>query len=70
VAAPSIEPRPAGSILDWLVLAGDQAFIVVSHKNGSALLRPSDATHLATVRMDEIKAHAARAATGVIKALE
>lgn len=68
VAARSIEIRQGAPIVDWLVLAGNQAFVVISHKNGSALLSPMDSKHLATVRTDEIRAHLDRAAAGRIKA--
>jgi hypothetical protein len=70
VAAKSIEPRWGGAVIDWLVAAGGQVFVVLCHKNGSALLSPADSKHLATVTADEIKAHVDRAAAGRIKAPE
>jgi hypothetical protein len=68
VAAPlSIEPKAGGAIVNWIVAAGGQALFAMSHRNGSALLRPGDNKHLATVHKSEIAEHAARAEAGTIK---
>lgn len=67
VAPMSIEPKVGGAIVNWVVAAGGQALFAMSHPNGSALLRPGDNKHLATVRKSEIAEHAARVEAGTIK---
>jgi hypothetical protein len=67
VAPLSIEPRSTGPVVNWVVDAGGQALFAMSLANGSALLRPADNSHLASVTKAEIDAHAARVETGEIK---
>ena len=67
VSPMSIEPRPAGAAVNWIVVAGGQALFAQSVPNGSALFRPGDNQQLATVGKPEIEAHAARVAAGAVK---
>src|SRR5262249_4530569 len=60
VTAQAVEPRQTGPMGNWLIVAGGEILSVMCHKNGSALLRPRDAAHLATDRADEVKAHVDR----------
>lgn len=70
VTARPVEPRAGGPIGNWFVAAGGQVLYVVCHKNGSALLDPTNGKDHGAVRMDEVKAHLDRAAAGRIKAPE
>ena len=64
VAPMSIEPKPTGAVVNWLVAAGGQTLSALSVPSGSALLRPGDGQYLATVTRGEVEEYSLRVEAG------
>ncbi|TKB70992.1 MAG: DUF4375 domain-containing protein, partial [Mesorhizobium sp.] len=62
VSANSVVPKDEGAVLNWVVIAGGNAFFIQSSPNGSALLRGKDGAKLAEAGMSELEEHFARSA--------
>ena len=67
VAPLSIEPKPGGMAVYWLLAAGGQALFALTAPSVTALFRPDDDRPLATLRKPEIDEHAARVEAGTVK---
>lgn len=68
VSPMSIQQKPTGSVVDWIVVAGGKPLLALTTANGSALLLPGENRELARVTKAEVVEHANRIEAGAIKA--